>query len=88
MSRQLWAEPFEKILRTYLPLLPVDTEVTPDMNLADHGLDSMATVRLLLDLEESFAVMIPDHLLSVSTFATPAGLWAAIDSLRDDNAIQ
>ncbi|WP_280352764.1 phosphopantetheine-binding protein [Nocardia abscessus] len=88
MSRQLWTEPFDKILRNYLPFLSVDKKLTPEMNLADHGLDSMATVRLLLDLEDAFAVMIPDHLLSVNTFATPAGLWAVIDSLRDADAVQ
>ncbi|MBF6335115.1 acyl carrier protein [Nocardia abscessus] len=88
MSRQLWAEPFEMILRTYLPFLSVDEKVTPDMNLADQGLDSMATVRLLLHLEETFDVMVPDHLLSVNTFATPAGLWAVIDGLRDGDAVQ
>ncbi|MFI6776082.1 phosphopantetheine-binding protein [Nocardia sp. NPDC050412] len=88
MSSQKWAEPFEKKLRTYLPLLSADTELTPDLNLANHGLDSLATVGLLLDLEETFAVTIPDHLLSVDTFATPAGLWAVIDSLRDRETVK
>ncbi|WP_405160842.1 phosphopantetheine-binding protein [Nocardia sp. NBC_01499] len=88
MTRQTWAESFEKTLRTYLPLLSADQEVTPDLNLADHGLDSLATVSLLLDLEETFVVTIPDHLLSVTTFATPAGLWEVIDSLRDTETIQ
>ncbi|GAB2640068.1 phosphopantetheine-binding protein [Nocardia goodfellowii] len=86
MSRQTWSEPFESKLRAYLPLLSADKELTSDLSLADHGLDSLATVSLLLDLEDAFAVMIPDHLLSVDTFATPAGLWEVIDSLRDREA--
>ncbi|MFE7741647.1 phosphopantetheine-binding protein [Nocardia sp. NPDC057455] len=82
MTRQTWTEPFEKTLRAYLPLLSPDQEVTPDLNLADQGLDSVATVSLLLDLEEAFLVTIPDHLLSVTTFATPGGLWEVITGLR------
>ncbi|MFI9382486.1 phosphopantetheine-binding protein [Kutzneria sp. NPDC052558] len=83
MSRPQWADPFEQTLRGFLPLLADDQQVTPTLNLADHGLDSLATVSLLLQLEETFAVTIPDHLLSEDTFATPAGLWEVIAGLRD-----
>ncbi|HET6478939.1 MAG TPA: phosphopantetheine-binding protein [Actinoplanes sp.] len=81
MSQHPWPESFATTLRGYLPLLPTGQEITADMSLADHGLDSLSTVSLLLDLEESFLVTIPDHLLSESTFATPAELWAVIHSL-------
>jgi acyl carrier protein len=88
MNQQQWVEPFEQTLRRYLPLLPDDREVAPGLSLADYGLDSLATVSLLLDLEEAFAVIIPDHLLSETSFATPAGLWEVIASLRDTEPVR
>ncbi|MET7641181.1 phosphopantetheine-binding protein [Streptomyces sp. NPDC005438] len=81
MTEQPWTALFEETLRAHVPLLPPDQPITADLALADHGLDSLATVSLLLDLEEAFLVTIPDHLLTESTFATPDGLWSVIDSL-------
>ncbi|SCL20782.1 Phosphopantetheine attachment site [Micromonospora pallida] len=81
MTEQAWTAPFEETLRRYLTLLPPGTPISEDLSLATYGVDSLATVSLLLDLEEAFDVTFPDHLLTESTFATPAGLWAVIDSL-------
>lgn len=81
MTDQLWTATFEETLRAYLPLLPADEPLGAELDLAGHGLDSLATVSLLLDLEEAFDVTIPDHLLAESTFATPAALWSTIESL-------
>ncbi|MFF0086643.1 hypothetical protein ACFYR1_44250 [Streptomyces canus] len=45
----------------------------------------MATVELLLQLESTYAVEIPDDLLQPSTFATPASLWQALQTLRTEH---
>lgn len=45
--------------------------------LADLGLDSLGTVRLLTELEEVFAVELPDAALHDSTFSTVQTLWQA-----------
>ncbi|GAA3952000.1 hypothetical protein GCM10022384_02060 [Streptomyces marokkonensis] len=81
MTERHWTGPFEETLRAYLTLLPADRPITPQLRLIDQGLDSLATVSLLLDLEEAFEVTVPDHLLNEETFATPAGLWSVIESL-------
>ncbi|MFG3015668.1 phosphopantetheine-binding protein [Streptomyces cinerochromogenes] len=81
MTELPWTSTFEKTLRVHLTLVPTEETIAPDLSLADHGLDSMATVSLILDLEEAFGVTIPDHLLTSSTFGTPAELWSAIASL-------
>ncbi|MFD4173382.1 MULTISPECIES: phosphopantetheine-binding protein [Streptomyces] len=81
MTEQPWATKFEETLRGFLPLLPDTEPIRPDLRLIDLGLDSLATVSLLLEVEEAFDVTIPDHLLTEDTFATPAGLWSVVESL-------
>ncbi|MCZ1018979.1 hypothetical protein [Streptomyces noursei] len=41
----------------------------------------MGTVGLLVELEETFAVTIPDEDLTAATFATPATLWTTLSGL-------
>jgi acyl carrier protein len=79
MESAPWPPQFEAILRTYLPLLPDGQQVTPELALADYGLDSLATVNLLLDLEDQYAVSIPDDLLTSTNFANAAALWSVLE---------
>jgi acyl carrier protein len=71
-------EEFEKLLRTYLPLLADDVPLTPGQLLADLGLDSLSTVGLLVDVEDAFGVQFPDDALTPDTFATASSLWAVV----------
>jgi acyl carrier protein len=81
LSRQLDAEVFLGILHKYLKQVEDGISLTMESNLYELGLESMATVNLLLDLEESYGVIFPDALLTESTFETPLALKSAIVSL-------
>jgi acyl carrier protein len=70
------------VLRAHVPSLAGDAPIEPRASLPDLGLDSLATVALLVDLEEAFGIMIPDEDLGPDTFATPLGLWAVVGRLR------
>ncbi|MGB3441075.1 MAG: phosphopantetheine-binding protein [Actinophytocola sp.] len=78
-----WPDEFEKLLRNYLPLLGDDLPLAPATALVDHGLDSLSTVGLLVDVEESFGVQFPDDALTPDTFATPASLWSVVVRQRE-----
>ncbi|MFC8426342.1 phosphopantetheine-binding protein [Streptomyces sp. NPDC057236] len=78
-----WDSRFEKVLRAHLPLLGADRALAPDAALSGLGLDSLASVQLLVSLEETFEVAIPDEMLTPENFATPGSLWTAVDSLRE-----
>jgi acyl carrier protein len=69
---------------TYLSTPVADLGETTDLHCA--GLTSLATVSLMLALEERFNVEFPDALLSRKTFSSIAALAAAIDSLRTSAA--
>jgi len=77
-----WTSEFEVILRRHLPGLGPQP-IAPDDKLVDLGLDSMATVSLLLDLEETFSATIPDEVLTAETFATASTLWSVVSSAGD-----
>jgi acyl carrier protein len=57
-------------------------ELTDTSDLHGAGLTSLATVSLMLALEERFDVEFPDALLSRKTFSSIRALAAAIDALR------
>lgn len=87
MTDAVWDERFEEVLRPVLRHLPADEALLPGTDLASVGLDSMASVELLLSLEDHYGVSLPDELLTNSTFATPASLWQAVASVRADGAV-
>ena len=82
INKQLDAEAFLGILCSHLQQTGGGDSLTMESNLYVLGLDSMAAVNLLLELEEIFGVVFPDTLLTESTFETPMALKSAIVSLR------
>ena len=63
--------------------LSVSTDQLDDgSDLHTAGLTSLATVGLMLALEECFDIEFPDSLLSRKTFSSIDSLTAAVESLR------
>jgi len=81
ISKQIDAGAFLGILHNYLRQIGDGNALTMESNLYELGLDSMAAVNLLLELEETYGVIFPDALLTESTFETPLALKLAIVSL-------
>ncbi len=81
IRKQLDAETFLGILHNYLRRAENDHTLTMGSNLYEMGLDSMAAVNLLLELEETYSVTFPDSLLTEATFETPLALKSVIVSL-------
>lgn len=80
----MWDPQFEQILRKYLPFLSPDESMTSDLELRDLGLDSLATVELLGELEQAYDTRFVEDALSLESFATPAVLWTTLSSLSAD----
>ncbi|MFI5783825.1 phosphopantetheine-binding protein [Nocardia sp. NPDC051570] len=77
----MWDLQFEQILRKYLPFLSPDESLTSELELRDLGLDSLATVELLSELEQAYDTRFVDDALALENFATPAVLWTTLSSL-------
>ncbi|MFE2846771.1 phosphopantetheine-binding protein [Streptomyces scopuliridis] len=74
-----WSPEFEKILQRNLPLSR--GPVLADVSLSALGLDSLATVSLVMDLEDNLNISIPDSSLIPETFETAAALWRVVADL-------
>jgi len=68
----------QDLLRPKLRFLGPSEPVPMDRNLGELGLDSMATIDLLMDIEVQLGVSIPDELITVETFATGNHLLDAL----------
>jgi len=75
------AKELEVVLRRYLKQVKSDQPIDPDTLLTKLGLDSMTSINLMLDLETSFNVMIPDEMLTAEVFATASSLRKALETL-------
>lgn len=74
-------EGLSTILRRYLNVDP-EAELPTDVDLVILGLDSLGAVSLVLELEETYGVEIPDALLTEASFQTAASIQRLMDSLR------
>jgi acyl carrier protein len=63
------------------------SELDDHGDLYNAGLTSLATVGLMLALEDAFDIEFPDAMLSRKTFSSIASLAAAVESLTGERAI-
>lgn len=76
-----WDERFEQILRNNLKGLAAAAPLTADISLPDLGLNSVQTVSLLIELEETYEINLPEEAMVYRTFSTPGSLWQVIAPL-------
>ena len=81
MSPTDLAPKLQEILRPRLRFLNEGDAVPMDEDLGKLGLDSMASIDLLMDIESQLGVQIPDEMMTVDTFATGNHLLAVIEKL-------
>lgn len=67
-----------RVVRDHLPFLAAADPLPPDASLRELGLDSLAAIDLLLDLEQTFGVVFPDELLTEDTFRTATSIASAV----------
>jgi acyl carrier protein len=72
---------FLNTLRQHLALLNPTDEIPLDKPLVDLGLDSLAAIELVLDLEDGFAITFPDDTLGPSLFENAAALHRVLAEL-------
>lgn len=68
----------QDILRPKLRFLGPNESIPLSRNLGELGLDSMASIDLLLDIETELGVSIPDEMITVDTFSTVENLLEVI----------
>jgi acyl carrier protein len=69
---------FLELVRQRLKYDQKDFNLFMNSDLGEMGLDSMAALNLMLDLEENFGVVFPESMFTEETFATPDSLWKSL----------
>lgn len=62
-------EAIDAVVRPHLKFLPAGEGLEPTRDLGELGLDSMASIDLLLDLERTFGITISDDELTENSFS-------------------
>lgn len=78
---------FESLLRRHLKYLPASDPLDEEHQLQDYGLDSMEAVSLLLEVEDTYDIVVPDKYLVEATFSTARYLWSIIEEQRNGATI-
>ncbi|MEU1763138.1 phosphopantetheine-binding protein [Micromonospora sp. NPDC005652] len=73
-----WPERFEDILSSYLSDQYRSEALDSDIPLATLGIDSMAVVGLMIELETEFEFSFPEEFVNPQTFYTPGSLWSVV----------
>ena len=74
-----WPERFEQMLSAHLPEdADADRRWDPADVLRDHGIDSLAVVGLMMDVEDEFGFVFPDDKVTMETFRTAGSLWGVV----------
>lgn len=73
----------EAIVRPHLKFLDEADALEPDRDLGEAGLDSMASIDLLLDIEDRFGIAIPDDLLTEDSFTSLAEIGKLLEAARE-----
>ncbi len=82
MESTVSIEKLEAVVRPHLKFLKADDSLGIEQPLGEAGLDSMASIDLLLDLEDTFGIQIPDDELTENTFANLAEIQKLVDSCK------
>lgn len=82
----------EQVVRdvlTRVGRLSVDaTTVEPDTDLFDVGMNSHASVNVMVELEDALEIEFPDAMLRRSTFTTVANIVDALDRMGVSSEVQ
>jgi acyl carrier protein len=74
-------EKLGNVLLNHLPDAARDEPLRPEATLVDLGIDSVRLVEFIIDLEDSFGVVIPDEAMLAENFSTVGAVSALVDRL-------
>lgn len=74
-------EKLQKVLHDHLPEADADKPLGLEDELVSLGIDSLRLVELIIGLEESLDIVIPDEEMTAKNFSTVGTVTALVDRL-------
>jgi len=81
-SRLVTDAALERIVRPFLRFLPAGEPLHSDASLGEAGLDSMASIDLIIQLEDELGISIPDDQLTENSLSSLAEIRKLVESLQ------
>lgn len=78
---QAWPKEFERIIRRHCRFADPAQPIDPDTSLTLLGMESFQLLDMIVDLEDIFAVLVPDTMLTGDQFATAGSVWDSVRQL-------
>ncbi|WP_158841289.1 phosphopantetheine-binding protein [Saccharothrix deserti] len=75
-----WPVEFERLLRRHCRFVAATDPIEPDAPMVALGLDSLATLVMILEIEATFSVAFPDAMLAGEQDSA-RGLWSLVSRL-------
>jgi len=76
-----WPPEFEGLLRRHCPLADPAGPIGPGDSLVLLGMASFDLLAMIVDIEDMFAVTVPDDMLTGDQFATAGSMWSHVSLL-------
>lgn len=77
-----WPAEFERILRAHCRFVAPGEPIDADAPLALLGVDSLQMLSMIVQIEETFDVLVPDTMLTGDEFGSAGAAWRAVLVLR------
>jgi acyl carrier protein len=77
-----WDSTFEELLQHHVPYVEPGAAVPPDVPLVEQGVDSAGLLRLMMAVENAYAIQFAMDQLNESVFRTARSVWAATTDIR------
>lgn len=72
-----------KLIKKFARVEQVDFKA----DLLELGIDSLATIELLLEIENEYEITFPDEMLTLESFGTPENIWNTIENLVEEKKV-
>lgn len=79
-----WPAEFEQILRRHCPLADPARPIDAGASLALLGMESFEVLAMIVDIEDTFELTVPDTMLTGDQFATASSVWECVRVLRSE----
>jgi acyl carrier protein len=84
----IWSDDFDVVMRRHCRFIEPQERIDPDALMSSLGADSLEIVELIVDLEIRFRISFSEELLTPQVFATPLGIWSAVELLSQEHPIR
>jgi acyl carrier protein len=80
----IWPDEFDQIIRQHCRFVDPAEPIHPEVSLIALGLSSLGLLTLIIAIEDSFGIVIPDEILTSDTLKTPGSIWTEVRALMAD----